>query len=97
MKYGVLYASAGCLPDDRMGPFDTIHEAAEYVRDEWWLTSEIEYENGDENSTDTVAPTIEEIIDKMGAEDPREGSLYSWEIIELSDDDSAKWEEELYR
>ena len=35
MKYGVLYSSVGCLADNRSGPYDTVEEAAEYVRDQY--------------------------------------------------------------
>lgn len=76
--YEVHYASAGCLPDtDEPTTFDTLEDAAQYVRDEYM---EIVDQFG---IADTAVLMDHDYIAKnMGADDPRPNSLYRWSIEE---------------
>lgn len=76
-KFIVSYASAGCLPDSEPVEFDSLEDAAHYVVSEH---DEVGYHSEQEGGDETPILMAAQVIENMGADDPRSNSLYRWSI-----------------
>lgn len=75
--YHVFYASAGCLPDSEPMEFPTLEQASVYVVEQH---DEAAYAEEREGGDEAPILTGFEVMDTMGAPDPRPNSLYRWSI-----------------